>query len=99
MYLNMFYTKIPNPWESALVRDYPFVSSDTLGRRISFLKEKLSHWCHQANLVKKAKTFRRQNIICSNGNDLIIIIGESKKTYKKQKNFRHSRRFNKRFNP
>ena len=46
MYLNMFYSKIPDPWGSALIRDYPFVNSDTLGRRISFLKEKLSEWCH-----------------------------------------------------
>ena len=41
MYLNMFYSKIPDPWGSALIRDYPFVNSDTLGRRIYFLKEKL----------------------------------------------------------
>ena len=34
MYLNMFYSKIPDPWGSALIRDYPFVNSDTLGRRI-----------------------------------------------------------------
>ena len=46
MYLNMFYSKIPDPWGSALIRDYPFVNSDTLGRRISFLKEKLSELCH-----------------------------------------------------
>ena len=43
MYLNMFYSKIPDPWGSALIKEYHFVSSDTLGRRISFLKEKLSH--------------------------------------------------------
>ena len=41
VYLNMFYSKIPDPWGSALIRDYPFVNSDTLGRRIYFLKEKL----------------------------------------------------------
>ena len=99
MYLFMFYTKIPNPWGSALIRDYPFVSSDTLGRRISFLKEKLSQWCDQTYLIKKAKTLRRKNVICCKGNDLITVIGDSKKTYKKRNNFRHSRRFNKRFNP
>ena len=40
MYLNMFYSKMPDPWGSTLIREYPFVSSDTLGRRIYFLKEK-----------------------------------------------------------
>ena len=40
MYLNMFYSKIPDPWGFfALIRDYPFVNSDTLGRRIYCLKE------------------------------------------------------------
>ena len=36
MYLNMFYSKILDPWGSTLIRDYPFVNSNTLGRRISF---------------------------------------------------------------
>ena len=54
MYLNMFYSKILDPWGFALIREYPFISSNTLGRRISFLKEELSHWCHQAYLIKKS---------------------------------------------
>ena len=85
MYLDMFYSKIPDPWGSALIREYHFVSSDTLGRRISFLKEKLSHWCHQAYLIKKSKTIRRDNVLCCKGNDLITIIGDLKKGYKKKK--------------
>ena len=92
MYLNMLYSKIPDPWGSALIRDYPFVNSDTLGRRISFLKEKLSEWCHQAYLIKKAKTIKRDNVLCCRGNDLITDIGDLKKPYKQKKN-----KFNKRF--
>ena len=81
MYLNMFYSKIPDTWGSALIRDYPFVNSDTLGRRISFLKERLSEWCHQAYLIKKAKMIRKENVLCCRGNNLIIVIGDLKKTY------------------
>ena len=92
MYLNMFYSKIPYPWGSALIREYPFVNSDTLGRRISFLKEKLSEWCHQAYLMKKAKTIKRDNVLCCRRNDLITIIEDLKKLYKPRKN-----KFNKRF--
>ena len=92
MYLNMFYSKIPDPWGSALIREYPFVNSDTLGRRISFLKEKLSEWCHQAYLLKKAKTIKKDNVLCCRGNDLITVIGDLKKPYKPKK-----KKFNKRF--
>ena len=92
MYLNMFYSKIPDPWGSALIRDFPFVNLDTLGRRISFLKEKLSEWCHQAYLIKKAKKIRRDNILCCRGNDLITVIGDLKKSYKQKK-----KKFNKFF--
>ena len=81
MYLNMFYSKIPDPWGSALIRDYPFVNSDTLGRRISFLKERLSEWCHQAYLIKKAKMIRKENVLCCRGNNLITVIGDLKKPY------------------
>ena len=92
MYLNMFYSKIPYPWGSVLIREYPFVNSDTLGRRIFFLKEKLSEWCHQAYLMKKAKTIKRDNVLCCRGNDLITVIGDLKKPYKPKK-----KKFNKRF--
>ena len=92
MYLNMFYSKIPDPWGSALIREYPFVNLDTLGRRISFLKEKLSEWCHQAYLMKKAKTIKSDNVLCYRGNDLITVIGDLKKSYKPNK-----KKFNKRF--
>ena len=108
MYLNMFYSKIPDPWGSALIRDYPFVNSDTLGRRISFLKERLSEWCHQAYLIKKAKMIRKENVLCCRGNNLITVIGDLKKPYvpkqKKIKNrfpnrlpFRRPNRFPNRF--
>ena len=99
MYLNMFYSTITDPWGSTLIREYPFVSSDTLGRRISFLKEKLSHWCHHAYMIKKSKTIRRDNVLCCKGNDLITVIGDLKKGYKKPKRFRYPKKFNKRFNP
>ena len=66
---------------SALIRDYPFVNSDTLGRTISFLKEKLSEWCHQAYLIKKAKMIRKENVLCCKGNNLITVIGDLKKPY------------------
>ena len=92
MYLNMFYSKIPYPWGSALIREYPFVKSNTLGRRISFLKEKLSEWCHQAYLMKKAKTIKRDNVLCCRRNDLITVIRDLKKPYKPKK-----KKFNKRF--
>ena len=96
----MFYSKIPDPWGSALIREYPFVNSDTLGRRISFLKEKLSHWCHQTYLIKKYKIIRRENVLCYKGYDLITVIGDlKKKGYKKQKRFRYSKIFNKKYNP
>ena len=85
LYPNMFYSKIPDPWGSALIREYPFVNSDTLGRRISFLKEKLSKWCHQAYFIKKAKTIRKDNVLCCRGNDLITVIGDLKKPYKQKK--------------
>ena len=81
MYLNMFYSKIPDPWGSALIRDYPFVNSDTLGRRISFLKEKLSEWCHQAYLIKKARMIRKENVLYCKGSNLITVIGYLKKPY------------------
>ena len=88
MYLNMFYSKKPDPWGSTLIREYPFVSSDTLGRRTYFFKEKLSHWCPQAYLIKKSKIIRRDNVLCCKGNDLITVIGDlKKKSYKKQKRF------------
>ena len=77
----MFYSKIPYPWGSELIRDYPLINSDTLGRRISFLKEKLSEWCHQAYLIKKAKMIRKKNVLCCKGNNLITVIGNLKKPY------------------
>ena len=86
MYLNMLYSKIPDPWGSALIRDYPFVDFDTLGRRISFLKEKLSEWCHQAYLLKKAKMIRKENVMCCKGNNMITVIGELKKPYVPKQN-------------
>ena len=92
MYLNMFYSKIPNPWGSALIRDYPFVNSDTLGRRISFLKERLSKWCHQAYLIKKAKMIMKENVLCCRGNNLITVIGDLKKPYVPKKK-KPNRRF------
>ena len=85
-----------DPWGSALIRDYPFVNLDTLGRRISFLKEKLSEWCHQACLIKKAKTIRKDNVLCCKGNDLITVIGDLKRTYKQKKN-KPYKRFYKRY--
>ena len=93
---NHFLLKIPNSWGSALIRDYPFVNSDTLGRRISFLKEKLSEWCHQAYLMKKAKTIRKDNILCCKGNNLITMIGDLKKPYK-QKKKKANKRFYRRY--
>ena len=77
---------------SALIREYPFINSDTLGRRISFLKEKLSEWFHQAYLMKKAKTIKRDNVLCCRGNDLITVIGDLNKPYRQRK-----KKFNKRF--
>ena len=100
MYLNMFYSKIPDPCRSALIRDYPFVNSDTLERRISFLKEKLSEWCHQAYLIKKAKMIRKENVLCCRGNNLITVIGNLKKPYilkRKKLNKKLPNRFPNRF--
>ena len=68
------------------------MNSDTLGRRITFLKEKLSEWCHQAYLLKKAKTIKKDDVLSCRGNDLITIIGDLKKQYKPKK-----KKFNKRF--
>ena len=100
MYINMFYSKIPDPWGSALIRDYPFIDSDTLRRRISFLKEKLSEWYHQAYLIKKAKMIRKENVLCCKGNNLITVIGDLKKPYvpkRKKPNRRFPNRFPNRF--
>ena len=100
MYLNMFYSKIPNPWGSALIRDYPFINSDTLDRRISFLKEKLSELCHQAYLIKKAKMIGKENVHCCRGNNLITVIGDLKKPYmpkRKKLNKKLPNRFPNRF--
>ena len=96
MYLNMFYSKIPDPWGSALIRDYRFVNSNTLERRISFLKETLSELCHQAYLIKKAKTIRKDNVLCCKGNDLITVIEDLKRTYQYKKN-KPYKRFYKRY--
>ena len=41
MYLNMFYSKIPDPWGSALIRDYPFVNSDTFRKKDFVSKRKI----------------------------------------------------------
>ena len=96
MYLNMFYSKILDPWGSALIRDYPFVNSNTLGRRIYFLKERLSEWCHQAYLIKKARMIRKENVLCCRGNNLITVIGDLKKPYAPKQN-KLNRRFPNRF--
>ena len=93
MYLNMFYSKIPDPWGSALIRDYPFVNSDILGRRISFQKERLSEWCHQAYLIKKAKMIRKENVLCCRGNNLNTVIGDLKKPYVPKPKKRFPNRF------
>ena len=37
-------------------------------------------------MIKKAKTIRKDNVLCCKGNDLIIVIGDLKRTYKQKKN-------------
>ena len=79
-----------------LIHDYPFVNSNTLERRISFLKEILSEWCHQAYLITKAKMIRKENVLYCRGNNFITVIEDLKKPYvPKQKKL--NKRFPNRF--
>lgn len=97
MYLNLFYSKIPEPWSSNLIKEYPEPEVDTLGKRINFLREKLSDWCHQAYLMRKTKMIRRQNTLCCKGNDLITVIGEYKEKRSKRRKFSRSYQPRKRY--
>ena len=63
LYLDLLFSKIPHPWGTTLLKDYPLTTSDTLGRRISYLKEQLSKWCSQAVILKKTKRLGKQKEI------------------------------------
>lgn len=52
----LYFTKLPNPWNEAMTKSYDeTVGPDTLGRRMSFVREKLEAYCLEYRLKKAAR--------------------------------------------
>lgn len=96
-YLPLFFTKIPDPWGQKLIDTYnPGATTDTLGRRITFVRDKLSEWCADAILAKTTKGLRKRiSLCCSNpkmpimiGCDSTYYYGKIKRKYKKRSQYK-----------
>ena len=60
VYKNLYYSKLPYPWNSYFINEYEKYSStnrlpDTIGARIRFLNTRLSDICIQRSLIKKSR--------------------------------------------
>ncbi|KAL5984435.1 hypothetical protein ACLOJK_018540 [Asimina triloba] len=54
--LSLFFTKLLEPWGEAMTRDYDEISPlDTLGRRIAYVREKLSDQCIDWRMKEEAR--------------------------------------------
>ncbi len=95
-YLPLFFAKIPDPWGQKLISTYNPGTSDTLGKRITHVRDKLSEWCGDAILAKLSKGLKRKiSLCCSNpkmplmiGCDSSYYYGKIKRRYKKRTHFR-----------
>ncbi|KAL5834570.1 hypothetical protein ACOSQ4_014067 [Xanthoceras sorbifolium] len=92
-YLPLFFSKIPNPWGQKLIETYNPMTTDTLGKRIAHLRDKLSSWCGDAILAKATKGLRKRISLCSDTPKMPLMIGcdsqyyyeKIKRKYKKRK--------------
>jgi len=91
-YLPLFFAKIPDPWGQKLISTYNPGTSDTLGKRITHVRDKLSEWCGDAILSKLSRGLKRKiSLCCSNpkmplmiGCDSSYYYGKIKRKYKKR---------------
>ena len=86
----MFFTKICSPWRKMLIQSYKVLEGqlDSVGRGMSFLKDKLKNWCYQASIQKNMKRLRckiKRMPLCCDNNDFSTIIGESSEPKKRKK--------------
>ena len=66
IYKNLYYSKLPYPWNGYFINEYEKYTSssdnrlpDTLGARIRFLNTRLSEICIQRSLIKKSKNITK----------------------------------------
>ena len=65
-YLEMFFSKIPDPWGKKLREEYSPGTKDTLGKRIFHTLDKLSKWCEESTLFRKTRNLKYQLKLCCN---------------------------------
>lgn len=95
-FLPLFFAKIPDPWGQKLIETYNPGTADTLGKRISHLRDKLSEWCGNAILAKVTKGLRKRISLCCDkpkmplmiGCDSSYYYGKIKRKYKKKKHYK-----------
>ncbi|GJY98856.1 hypothetical protein Tco_0516286 [Tanacetum coccineum] len=63
-YLPLFFAKIPDPWGQKLMATYNPGTTDTLGKRITHVRDKLSEWCGDAILAKMSKGLKKRTSLC-----------------------------------
>lgn len=89
--VEIFFTKFPSPWKEMFIKEYIPGDPDNVGRRMSFVKQKLAEWCGQAILQKNYKRLKRMNkyspLDCT-ANDLPTIIGGESQRPRKNKKHR-----------
>lgn len=95
-YLPLFFAKIPDPWGNKLIDTYKPGTTDTLGKRITHLRDKLSEWCGDAILAKMSKGLKKRTSLCCGnpkmptmiGCDSSYYYGKIKKKYKKKTHYK-----------
>ena len=71
----MFFAKIPDPWGTKLIETYNSGTLDTLGRRIVYVREKLSNLCADALLARASKGLEKRISLCCDKPKIPIMIG------------------------
>ena len=92
----LFFAKIPDPWENKLIDTYKSGTINTLGKRITHLRDKLSEWCGDAILAKMSKGLKKRTSLCCGnpkmptmiGCDSSYYYGKIKKKYKKNTHYK-----------
>lgn len=74
-YLPLFFAKIPDPWGQKLINTYDPGFNDTLGKRISHVRDKLSEWCGDAILAKRTKGLKKRISLCCDKPKMPLMIG------------------------
>lgn len=68
--LNMFYSKLPEPWGSTILRKYEKeeinrIQLDSIGSRVTYLEESINQWCNENWMAKATNRYRKTKLDCN----------------------------------